>query len=143
MSDKLNDELLKETTYYLEGFQKELIVMLKNDRKLKGRSKTLNSLEIVISASGRYVALMGVDYFYYVVHGRGPGRFPPPYENGEWRMPYPVAYKIAKEGNLSKYKPVADKFDNIYDNVVDKLTKKAGEWAMSYLLKNGTLYAKD
>lgn len=140
MADDLTKELIDSTTELIEQFKVDLIQLLLTDRKLKNDSRTINSLNIVINESSKYVSLNGVDYIYYVIHGRGPGRFPPPDPiTGKWTIPFPVALEIAKKGNRDKYLHVANAFDKLYDEFYEKVKKQAGKIALTYALKIGTL----
>jgi hypothetical protein len=140
MADDLNKELIQETAKLVEEFKDKLIEILKNDRKLKADSNSLNSIKLVINESSKYVALQGVDYIYYVINGRGPGRFPPPDPvTGKFKIPYPIAKKIAEKGNKDQYKPVADAFNKAYDELIEKIQKKSGDISLAYILKLGTL----
>jgi hypothetical protein len=135
----LTGELIKDAAKQIETFKVRLIEILRNDRKLKSDSTSLNSLQVLIKESERYVCLTGVEYMYYVIHGRGPGRFPPPGPDGKWKIPFPVAAKIAKYGNKDKYKPVADLFDLAYNELIENLTKQSGEIALAYVKKFDTI----
>jgi hypothetical protein len=140
MADELTSELIKETAELVEKFKADLIQLLLNDRNLKNDSLTINSLKVVINESSRYVSLTGVDYIYYVIHGRGPGRFPPPDPiTGEWKIPFPVALEIAKHGNKAKYLHVANAFDKLYNEFFETVKKKAGKISLAYALRLGTL----
>ena len=140
MADDLSIQLINETKVLIEDFKIQLIKILKNDRKLKSDSRTLNSLKVFADEIGRYVSLHGTDYIYYVIHGRGPGRFPPPNPiTGKWEIPFPVAQEIAKHGNKQKYLHVANAFEKAYDELVEKVRKRAGELSLAYILRLGTI----
>lgn len=141
MADNLESELLKGTLELVEEFKTNLIQVLLNERKLKSDSNTINSLQVIINESSKYVSLQGVEYIYYVIHGRGPGRFPPPDPiTGKFKIPFPVAKKIAEYGNKAEFVHVVKAFDKIYDELIKKVQKKAGETALAYVLKIGTLH---
>jgi hypothetical protein len=136
----LDNELMKETAALVEDFNLRLIEILLNDRKLKSDSRTLNSLRIVVNESSKYVALQGVEYIYYVIHGRGPGRFPPPDPiTGKFKIPFPVAERIAKYGNKAQYAPVAAAFDKAYQELIEKVKKKAGKTSLAYIMRIGVI----
>lgn len=136
----LNNELIRETQSLIEQFKIDLINLLKSDRKLKADSKTIESLKVVVSESANYVSLMGVDYIYYVIHGRGPGRFPPPDPiTGKWKIPFPVAEKIAKKGNKAEFLHVANAFDKLYNELISKIKKRSGEISLSYIKRIGVI----
>jgi hypothetical protein len=141
MADKqLSENLVKETAILVEEFKIRLIEILKNDRRLNSDSNTINSLRLIINESSKYVALMGVDYIYYVIHGRGPGRFPPPNPvTGKFEIPFPIAKEIAEKGNKAKYLHVANAFDKAYEELIEKVKKKSSEISLAYILKIGTL----
>lgn len=140
MADELNRQLIEETEILVSEFKQDLIKILQSKRGLKNDSQTINSLRVVVNESSKYVGLMGVDYIYYVIHGRGPGRFPPPDSvTGEWKIPFPVAQEIAKKGNRDKYLHVANAFDRLYDDFIKRVTKKSGEMSLAYALKIGTI----
>lgn len=137
----LDKQLLANTTALIEDFRLKLIDILRNDRKLKTDSRSLNSLVVEINESGKSITLWGTSYMYYVIHGRGPGRFPPPDPiTGKWKIPFPVAAKIAKFGNKAKYAHVAQAFDKIYNDLLRDLTKQAGNTSLAYVLKLGTVH---
>jgi hypothetical protein len=140
MADSLEHELITEATKSIDEFRAKLHDILQNDRKLKADSKSLNSLKILINESAKYVELAGTDYMYYVIHGRGPGRFPPPDPiTGKWLIPFPVAAKIAKFGNKAQYKNVADAFEAAYNELIEKMIKQSGDIALAYVTKFGTI----
>lgn len=139
MADKLEIELLRQTKDLIEDFNKEVKTMLVSKRNLSSNSKTINELEVVINESSNYTGLLGVEYFYYVVHGRGPGRFPPPYEDGTWPLPFPAAKVLAEKGNLAKMRPVADAFDVLVKNLIEKINKKVGDVMLAFFIVNTTI----
>ena len=140
MADSLDSELIKETAVLVEEFKMRLFEILQNDRKLKPDSRTLNSLRLVVHESSKYVALQGGENIYYVIHGRGPGRFPPPDPiTGKFKIPFPVAERIAKYGNKAQYAPVAAAFDKAYQELIEKVKKKAGQTSLAYIMRIGVI----
>jgi hypothetical protein len=139
MATDLEKILLKETLELIEDFNAKMQSMLISKRDLSTNSKAITTLNTVINEASLYTGLQGVDYFYYVVHGRGPGRMPPPYPNGEWPLSFPAAKKLAKEGNLAKMRPVADAFDKLFNELKAKIVKETGTLMVAYLLKNNTI----
>lgn len=134
MDDELTRQLLDETGKLVDQFKLDLMQILRNDRKLKNDSRSLNSLEVVINESSRYVSLEAVDYIYYVINGRGPGRFPPPLPDGTW-LPYPVGKEIAEKGTKQKYAHVAAAFDELYNKLIEDINRQAGEVSLAYIKK--------
>jgi hypothetical protein len=135
-----DNELIIATKNLIDEFKVDLINMLINERGLKSDSNTIKSLEVVVNESSKYVGLLGVEYIYYVIHGRGPGRFPPPDPiTGEWKIPFPVAKHIAEFGNKDEYLHVANAFDKLYDELISKVVKKSSETSLAYIKKIGTL----
>jgi hypothetical protein len=132
MDDELTRQLLDETGKLIDQFKLDLMQILRNDRKLKNDSSSLNSLEIVINESSRYVILEAVDYIYYVINGRAPGRFPPPLPDGTW-LPYPVGKEIAEKGTKIKYAPVAKAFNELYDKLIEDVNRQAGDISLAYI----------
>ena len=139
MADKLTEDLINGNRKLVEEFKSELIKLLTTTRGLSGDSKTVKSLEVEFSYTGRYVRLIGVEYFYYVINGRGPGRFPPPDEFGNWVVPFPIAQKIAAEGNKAEYKHVADEFDELFNKFVERVKKSSGEITLAFIRKNNVI----
>lgn len=139
MEDDLTKQLLEETGILVEQFRLDLIEMLKNDRQLKNDSRTLNSLVTIINETGRSVSIEGVDYIYYVIHGRAPGRFPPPLPDGTW-LPYPVGKRIAEFGTKQKYAPVAAAFDALYNKLLEDVKQQSGKISLAYITKIGTIH---
>lgn len=134
MADDLNDILIKDAESLMIEFKQKLIDLLLTDRKLNNDSKSINALEINVNLSSKYIELTGVNYFYYVIHGRGPGRFPPPDPvTGKWKIPFPVAAEIAEKGNIQKYKPVANKYSLLVDELIENLQKQSGRVALAYV----------
>lgn len=142
MANDLEKNLINETEDLVKYFNEQLKTMLLSKRKLKSDSKVMNSFSIEKNESSLFVGSLNTDYFYYVVHGRGPGRFPPPNSDGTWPLPYPAAFKLAKEGNLQKMKPVADSFDKIFNELKEKIKDKVGPIMLAYILKNGVIDVK-
>jgi len=140
MADELNSQLIKETELLVEDFKLKLIDILLNERRLKMDSNTIKSLKVISSETAMYVTLSGVDYIYYVIHGRGPGRFPPPDPiTGKFKIPFPVAKRIAEKGNRAEFAHVARAFDKAYNEFFEKVKKKSGEISLAYVLRTGTL----
>ena len=134
MDDDLTKELIEETGVLVEQFKSDLQKMLVSDRRLKLDSRSLNSLTTVINQSSRFVSLEAVDYIYYVINGRAPGRFPPPLPDGAW-LPYPVGKEIAEKGTKIKYAPVAKAFDDLYNKLIEDVNRKAGDISLAYIKK--------
>lgn len=134
MADDITKELIEGTTELMEKFKADLINLLLGERQLQNDSNSVNSLKINVNIGSKYVELKGVPYLYYVVHGRGPGRFPPPDPiTGEWKIPYPAAKQIAMFGNKEKYKPVANKYEELISQLIKDVEKKAGEISLAYV----------
>lgn len=140
--DILNKQLIDNTEKIVSDFKVKFENILKEQRGLDGTSNAFNSLLLVKSYDKQSVSLLAVDYMYYVVHGRGPGKMPPPDENGNWPLPYPVAKKIAMFGNIAKYKPVANSFDAAYEEMLIEIDEMIGntmvqtiKWATAPELK--------
>jgi hypothetical protein len=134
MEDNLTKTLIEETGTLVEQFKLDLQKMLVSDRRLKLDSRSLNSLQVVINESSRFVSLEAIDYIYYVIHGRAPGRFPPPLPDGTW-LPYPVGKEIAEKGTKIKYAPVAKAFDELYNKLIEDVNRKAGDISLAYIKK--------
>jgi len=140
MADELNSQLIRETETLVEDFRLKLIDILLSERRLKMDSNTIKSLRVVSDETALHVSLMGVGYIYYVIHGRGPGRFPPPDPiTGKFKIPFPVAKRIAEKGNIAEFAHVARAFDNAYNDFFQKVKRKSGEVSLAYVLRTGTL----
>lgn len=135
----LNDELMNSLRENLTNFREDLVELLTTDRGLNLDSKSVESLITFINESSNYGIITGVNYIYYVIHGRGPGRFPPPDEHGNWPLPFPAAEKIAKHGNKEKYKPIADKFDRLFSDLFNTIRKDSNNISLAYIKKIGTI----
>jgi len=137
--DSLNRDLIDRTAEVVAQFQVKLENVLREKRQLKNDSETLNSLTLEKDYQGNFVGLTATDYFYYVVHGRGAGKMPPPDKNGNW-LPYPVAKMLAEKGNKEKMKPTADAYDVIFDEMVEAIEKEAGKVALAYIKKTNQIF---
>jgi hypothetical protein len=140
MENDLDRQLIEDTEKMVEQFKEDLIRLLISERQLTADSKTIAGLRVESNLSSMNVKLVGLDYIYYVIHGRGPGRFPPPNPlTGKFEIPFPVAKRIAEFGNKAEYQHVANAFDKLYDEFFEKVQKQAGKTALAYALKIGTL----
>jgi len=135
MADSLEIEIRDMIERKVNNFKHDLFNMLTVERGLTSSSKAVESLTIVMNESEKYVGLEAVDYIYYVIHGRGPGKFPPPNNQGKWPLPFPAAKKIAEEGNLQKYKTFADKFDEMYNELIIDVQKESEKVASDFMIR--------
>lgn len=135
MADSLEKEIRDMIERKVNDFKQDLLNMLTGERGLTSSSNAVESLKVVINESEKYVGIEAVDYIYYVIHGRGPGKFPPPNSAGEWPLPYPAAKKIAEEGNLQKYKPFAVQFDKMYNDLIIDVQKESEKIATDFMIK--------
>jgi len=131
----LSDDISNLIEKKVIAFKEDFLRLLTGERGLTMDSRAVDSLTVIVNENEKFVSLEAVNYIYYVIHGRRPGKFPPPNENGEWPLPYPAAKQIAEFGNIEKYRPIANMFDKMYNELIREIEKESQEVSTVYATK--------
>jgi hypothetical protein len=93
--------------------------------------------------------LLGIDYFYYLDHGRGPGKFPPVDKIRDWvssklgitgkeinSIAYLIGRKISNEGSeIYKDNSLGIELDRLIDETLEELNKELPDAAAAEVMK--------